>query len=312
MVPMTLNPAQQEVVALLGKGGERPELPPTIAADLLAAITEGLAAPHAQMPPGTKAWVAKHALATIHGCEAHAIAERDEEFRWTPAAARGVVSHKAIELTINWQGETHPATMVDEALARLVDTERSISDYIGGLGQAERAELRGMAVDRVTKFAECFPPLSPKWRPVTESSVRVELFGGRITLAGKTDLTLGHPGEKVIIDLKSGGVSGTHREDLRFYALIETLRMGVAPRKVATYYLDSARAHVEDVSEGLLWAALRRTADGVARILELDRKARPPDVRPGPTCRWCPLNDTCAPGKEHLAKLDDPDSVSPW
>ena len=59
-------------------------------------------------------------------------------------------------------------------------------------------------------------------------------------LSGKYDLTLGtsepvgEAGEgmragKVIVDLKTGLRNLTDREDLRFYALIETLLVGVPP-----------------------------------------------------------------------------------
>jgi RecB family exonuclease len=313
-----LRPRQAEIVALLGKGGERPEVSAATAGELRDALEEALAPlrPGVGEPsepvPERPLWVSKHQLAAIHGCETHAVAERSETFRWTPAAARGVVAHKAIELLINWRGEPSPGVLVDEALARLADSERSIGEYVGALADAEHAELRSFAVDKVTKFTDCFPPLPAKWIPVTESAVRVELWDGQLVLAGKTDLTLGRPGDKVIIDLKSGSTLGSHREDLRFYALLETLRMDQPPRKVATYYLDTARAHAEDVSEAMLWAALRRTVDGITRMVELQRAIRTPDVRPGSACRWCPLNDTCEPGRSHLERLDDPDSVGVW
>ena len=303
---MELNAAQREIIELLGKGGDRPELAPSLPTDLSEALVEGLAPVRDLIDAAKPVWVSKHQLATIHGCEAHAMAERRKDFEWSPPSARGVVAHKAVELLVNWQGEVEPPTVADEALARLVDADRSIGGYLAGLSAGERAELRGLVVDSVSKFTDCFPPLKPAWRPVTESSVRVELFGGGLVLAGKTDLTLGRPGDKVIIDLKTGGTVGTHREDLRYYALLETLRLGTAPRKVATYYLDSARAHVEDVTEGMLWSALARTVDGACRLLELGAGEREPAVRPGPTCRWCPLADTCETGLAHLAAANDP------
>ena len=66
----------------------------------------------------------------------------------------------------------------------------------------------------------------------------------------------------MIIDLKSGGASTQHRDDLRFYALLETIRIGVPPRLVASYYLDQGLAHAESVTEGMLDATLARTVDG--------------------------------------------------
>ena len=62
----------------------------------------------------------------------------------------------------------------------------------------------------------------------------------------------GFPPGKVLLDLKTGGFGPAHRDDLRFYALVETLRLGVPPRLLATYYLDAARLQQEAVTEELL------------------------------------------------------------
>ena len=113
----------------------------------------------------------------------------------------------------------------------LIDDVQNDRRELAGLteGLVERAELRSDSLDAFTKFVECFPPLKPKWRPVTESRLRAELCDGRLILAGKSDLTLGAAdglrAGKVIIDFKTGGFAPVHLDDLRFYALIETLRM---------------------------------------------------------------------------------------
>ena len=311
---LPLNPAQQGVIALLGRtADDRPPLPDGLAGELEAELLEAIEIIREDALAGPEMWIGKRNLALINGCETHYVADQSNEFTWTPASARGVVAHKAIELSLNWRGEIAPGEMVDEALARLGDSSKGVSGYINTMTEGERAELRGFATDRATKFMECFPPLKAKWRPVTESSVVVELLDGHLKLGGKTDLTLGEVGQKVIIDLKSGGSSSTHREDLRFYALLETIRSGRPPRKVATYYLDSARAHAEDVTEGGLHAALQRTIDGVMRIVELDRQADQPTKRPAIHCRWCPVLESCSEGQAHLARVDDPDiNLDAW
>ena len=228
--------------------------------------------------------------------------------------ARGprTVAHKAIELSVHWQGEAAPMDLVDEALARLVDDDRQgIQRFLAGLGPGDRAELRGLAVDLVSSFQECFPALRSAWIPVTESRVRVELCGGAVVLSGKTDLSLGRASgmaaNKVIIDLKSGRPSLTHREDLRFYALLETIKLGVPPRQLASYYLESGRAHPEEVTVALLRSAVRRTIDGVTTMVELGRGDRPPGLQPGPTCRWCSLRTTCVEGLAELARREEVD-----
>jgi PD-(D/E)XK nuclease superfamily len=311
MSPPALNPAQQRVIDALGRGGERVMLASDLGERLQLALTDGLAGVARHLDPADPLWIGKHALSTVHTCEAHHLATADG-FAWTVATARGAVAHKAIELTVHWRGDPAPGDVVDEALARLVDQDDGLGKFVAGLSPADHAELRGTAVDRVSKFQECFPPLRPAWIPVTESRARVELFDGGLVLAAKTDLTLGRPGDKVIVDFKSGRLHASHGDDLRFYALVETVRMA-PPRKLATYELDSASLVVEDVKEATLYAALRRTIEGAVAIAEL-RAGRQPTKRVGPACRWCPLLAECAEGQAEQARPDDRDvdPASEW
>jgi hypothetical protein len=295
------NPAQQRVIDLLGRSGDDPDLPDGLELRLEAELEAGLA-PLAAALGEERVWVNKHTLTSVHGCETHHLASRDD-FAWTVPRIRGQVAHKAIELAVNWRGEPLPATLVDDAIARLAEGDDGAGRFLAGLTEAERAQLRGEATDLVTKFQECFPPLKPAWRPVAESRAYVEALGGQVVLSGKVDLTLGRhePGRptKVLIDLKSGMPVANHGHDLRFYALLETIRLGTPPRRLATYYLDGARAQPEVVTVAILEAALARTIDGVRKLAEL-RAGREPNVQPGPPCRWCPVADQCAEGKAWL------------
>ena len=272
--PTAFTAAQQSVIALLGRPEQPPSFPAGLGDELQAELEDELAAVASAYSSTDPLWVSKHALATVHGCEAHYVDTARRPFMWTVAAARGAVAHKAVELSVHWRGEAPPMDLVDEAIARLMQSDGpSLQRFLERLSEGDRSELRGAAVDLVSRFQECFPPLKPAWIPVTESRVRVELLGGAVILSGKTDLSLGRPAgalaNKVIIDLKSGRPSTTHREDLRFYALLETIKLGVPPRQLASYYLESARAHPEDVTVALLHSALRRTVDGITKIIEL-------------------------------------------
>ncbi len=255
---------------------------------------------------GNTVFVTKHTLARLFGCEAQFMAP--DEFSWTPPRARGQVAHRAIQLLLNWRGEPEPAELVDEAIARLIDEERGLGPWLARLGQGDLADLKAMACDHVTKFMECFPPLDPRSRPVTESSTQWPV-DGPILLRGRSDLTMGKPFEresrKLIVDLKTGRVVPRHREDLRFYALVETLSRQVPPRKLASFYLDSAQPIVEDVTENLLLSTLRRTLDGIHAMIELQVEGRPPTKSPGAQCRWCTIAKDCQEGTEHLRSLGD-------
>ena len=243
MTEPALSPAQQEVVEQIGAKRETwPEFPAELRVQLKEFIRDGVADHVERLPSDHKGvWANKHAVATVHGCEKRYLADR--EFPgWSVPLARGTVVHKAIEFSINWQGTPIPADLVDESLASLEFGEQNIADFLKELGDAERAQLRSDAVDLVSKFDECWPDLKKQWRPVTESKVRMDLFEGKVVVQGKIDLTLGRAeglrAGKVLVDLKSGKVQPYHLDDLRFYAVIEAVRIGVPPRRIASYYLD--------------------------------------------------------------------------
>ena len=265
----------------------------------------------ADLAPDEDLNLSKHLLMRIHGCEARLLAEdaADEKFVVTVPIARGTIAHKAVELGIHWQGEPLPLALVDEAMASLSNTDHWLTDFLQTCSNADRSELRSTAGDRVAKFFECFPPLSARWRPVTESSQIVDLADGRIRLRGKVDLTLGvargNQAGKVIIDLKTGAPNAVHRDDLRFYALLDTIRVGVPPRLVASFYLDLGEARTEPVTEAILDATVARTVDAAHRLVSLRAGTVEPAFRPSYACRWCVARPTCAIGQEWLADDDD-------
>jgi CRISPR/Cas system-associated exonuclease Cas4 (RecB family) len=308
-----LTPVQQRTLDALRRTDPPVVFDPHFIADLRADAEAALAELGERMVDGdgdaTELFVNKHGIAGVLDCEAHYLAPDD--FAWSPARARGQVSHKAIQLLLSWIGEPIPADLVDEALARLADEPNKLGDYVTGLGPGDEAELRGQAVERVTKFLECFPPLDRRWHPMTEASAQYPLQG-LIVLRARVDLVIGRPVEresrKVIIDLKSGRIMPRHREDLRFYALVETLCRDVPPRKLATFSLDSGAAVVEDVLPAHLRSALRRTLDAIERMIELRAEGREPERTPGVSCRWCPLLEDCEPGRASMAGSPDGDA----
>ena len=135
------------------------------------------------------------------------------------------------------------------------------------------------------------------------------LAGGRVELTGKVDLALGQAradqARVLLIDLKTGSPSHSHPADLRFYALLEAVRCGVPPFRVASYYLDSATWHAEDIDEDVLDVTVRRVLDGLAAVIELRAGRREPREVAGPLCRFCPIRTDCAAGQSY----EDPD---PW
>lgn len=292
-----LTPAQEEVLdTLRARGRTRPVYEPGLRDELRAALESSLPAEVGALDQPLV--LTKATLARVLSCEAHEVAEAAAPFAWTPATARGTVAHKAIELSVHRRDEPSPLDLVDAALARLEDDpDAPLAGFLLRLGENERAELRSLVNDQVSAFLELWPPLSPRWVPRTESRVRAELCGGRVVLAGKVDLTLGAPdgmqAGRLVVDLKTGASHTGHLDDLRFYALLDTLRVGVPPFRLASYYLDAGRAMAEDVTLDTLDAAVRRTVAAATKVVELRLGLRSPAITPNHACRWCCAKAVC-------------------
>jgi hypothetical protein len=300
-----LNPAQRAVLdALRAPDRPRPRYDPGLRAALRTHVERELA-PLATLLD-RPAVVTKRSLGEVLTCEAHHVASSTAGFEWNVALARGVVVHRAVQLGVFRRDAPPPLELVDDALERLGDDpDASVADWLRGLPESERAELRGSASEVVSAFTELWPPLARTWYPRTETSVRAELCGGKLVLTGRVDLSLGMPdgdqAGRVLVDLKTGGTSAGHLHDLRFYALLETLRSGVPPLRLATSYLEAGDLAVEDVDEDVLEAAVRRTVQGARAVLELRLGLRSAAVTPNPACRWCPARAGC----EGAARWED-------
>jgi hypothetical protein len=283
-----LTPAQQRTLEALGRRDcPAPSIDRELVAELRRDAAAGLGELAERLGDGTLS-VNKFNVAQVLACETHYL--DPPPFAWTPALACGRVAHRAIELQLNWRGEPTPSELVDEAIARLADDESSLGDWIAALSAGDDADLRGRAIARVTQFVECFPPLRHVWHPVTEAQVRWPVDGS-ILLRAKADIVIGRAAgdepRKVLIDLKAGRVYDRHREDLRFYALVETLARGVPPRLVASFSLEAGEAVVEQVGVAMLRSSLRRTLDAIERMIELTAERRPPRETPGVGCFRC-------------------------
>jgi hypothetical protein len=256
----------------------------------LAPLAEGLEQPLR---------LGKHDIGSVHTCEAYYRAEKDR-FAWAPRNAYGAIAHRALRLSLSLRQELPPLDLVDMAIDAYVtedDAEGSLGRYLQTADYLQLAELRAQANDDVVLFFECFPPLRREWLPRTDTPILVWLCDDRISLRGKPDLAFGQArGDEagvLIVDLKTGRAYPHHLDDLRFYALLQTLKVGVPPFRVASYYLDSATFHAEDVTPATLESAAARAVQGVRKVARLLVEDGPAAINPGPACRWCRLRDDC-------------------
>ena len=250
-------------------------------------------------------WLGKEKL-TDHGrCEGKFTASISGEappFEHSVKSAAGVLSHKAVEVEVGARDELDVHTIAETAADRLVEREERFAEYWRGLPSADRDDVLMEVARRMTMFQSSFPPLKELRReltPISEMPLRAELLGGALILSGRIDLVLGAPDRleplratRLAIDLKTGSAYPEYPEDLRFYALLMTLRFGVPPYRVASLFLESGEWQAEDVGE----QALQHAADRViaaARAAGALWNGREPTLTPGVYCGWCPRVEVC-------------------
>ena len=129
------------------------------------------------------------------------------------------------------------------------DTVRAVEE----LPVVEREALAGSLSAQAANLQRIVPRFAPGWMPRTDDHVAVPLAGGRVVLQGTFDLLVGAPEQGraslCALALSTGGPWPRERRTLHFLALLETLRSGTPPFRLALLDSTSRRYGVEDVRE---------------------------------------------------------------
>jgi hypothetical protein len=274
---------------------------PVFAPGLAVALRERLETAAIGIAEPRPLWLSKGKLASYGRCPgmfAAWLAGEEPPFVHSMRSAAGTLFHRCVEIHVGVRLGGAADVVAERAAAGLQD-DAPFAVFWSGLDDVARAELQQEAVRRLDLFRDTFPPLSRDWGVVPEHPLRADLAGGSVVLAGRVDLLMGTSDRfepttatRLAIDLKSGDARPEHAEDMRFYALLMTLRLGVPPYRVATFFLDSGEWQAEDVTEAVLDHAAERVAGvltGARRLLA----GGEPELRPGPYCAWCPRRSTC-------------------
>jgi hypothetical protein len=147
-----------------------------------------------------------------------------------------------------------------------------VVDFVHGLAGRKLVDFQNELNAQATILLTRWPRLSPAWLPRTQERIAIPLAGGDVVLVGVVDLIVGAPSSGRasvgLIELKSGRARVEDREDLRFYGLLETLRSGAAPFRLATFYSRTGQVDAEDVDDELLTSSVRRVLTAIGRMVE--------------------------------------------
>jgi hypothetical protein len=158
---------------------------------------------------------------------------------------------------------------------RVDPSRRDMVRHIEELDEERRATLAAALTTHVTHLVNLTPRFAPGWLPRTDDRVAIPLAGGRVVLCGVFDLLVGAPlpGTATLcaMGLTTGGRWAQARMALHYLALLETLRSGTPPFRVALLHSAVGRYGVEDVLEEHLRAVVSHVA---ARLTSLARAGR--------------------------------------
>ena len=139
-----LNPAQKDVLSQLEQDQANVlNFSDDLKAKLKSKLEEVAQSVVTDLPDNESLFVNKHLLSQLMGCEAKYVAESQENFEWSIPTARGTLSHKAIELSIFWQGSKDSLTLTNEAISRAEQGNDYMGNWIRGLTNGDRAQLCG-------------------------------------------------------------------------------------------------------------------------------------------------------------------------
>lgn len=300
MTQMELTAVQQRTLDSLIGSGERP----VFSADLSVRLRDKIEEAVRGLELAGSVWLSKEKLNDAGRCDglfAAAMLGEKPPFEHSRRSAAGKLVHKSVELDVASQQEIASHELAVRAAERLME-DRSFEAFWRALDGLTQDEILMEATKSLELFRATFPPLRMLRRqlaPVPEAWMKAELLGGSLVLSGQIDLLLGaadtQPGRgtRLAIDLKDTRRGWPeYPEDMRFYALLMTLRFGVPPYRVATLFLESGEWQPEDVTEEVLQHAADRVIAAVRAHRSL-AAGRAPELRPGAYCGWCPRSATC-------------------
>jgi hypothetical protein len=147
---------------------------------------------------------------------------------------------------------------IQDPLGDALDALRAAGDEaevreIEVLPAAARAALTETLSLHARNLTGLVPRFAPGWMPRTNDRVAIPLAGGRIVLHGVFDLVVGLPQPRTAslcaLGLSTGGPWAAARRSLHYLSLLETLRTGTPPFRLALLESASGRYGVEDVRE---------------------------------------------------------------
>ncbi len=161
---------------------------------------------------------------------------------------------------------THP---MDDALGALESDEPELATQIHELDPDAFAQLAAEVAAHDAVLARRLGLIPGTWLPRTNERLSVALCGGDVVLSAQATLVLGPPALEVasvcLLEVTTSVPDEATERRLSVLALLETLRSGAAPLRVASLSTATGETLVVEGTDQVLTAGLRRVVDAVTK-----------------------------------------------
>jgi len=232
-----------------------------------------------ELAGGLREWLEDSVAPSAHsdGSTGGVIRIEKESFGSGPPAQRRATYNQSLDclvrclfrqwITSGAMGD--PMKDAIDALSISGDPEGTL-ELVSSLDAFTRSRLDDEVNHCAFRIVHTWPDINPAWLPRTKERITVPLCGGQVMLGATADLLFGGQATTeasvCIVLIEASRSVHLAKEGSRFCALLETLRSGAPPSRVATYSAASGELDVEVVDEHLLVAALLSTIDTINRL----------------------------------------------
>jgi hypothetical protein len=264
--PPSVGPGFDALALLRGNSSRRPQVDPGLSGGLREWLEDGVCS--LNLDPGDPLVVTKQALRSALAGRG---ANRTARQLVSAAMALGTLVDALFRQFVTIGHIDDPMRDALDAIG-IDQRHTEVFDFVRALEGRELVEFRDELETQTAILVSKWPRLSLTWLPRTQDRIAVPLAGGGALLVGIIDLVIGVPsaGRASIglVEVKSGRARPEDREDLRYYALLETLRSGAPPFRVATFYTRTGQIDAEDVDDDLLAASVQRVIAAIVKMAE--------------------------------------------
>jgi len=142
-------------------------------------------------------------------------------------------------------------------------------DYFDAIDDDERARLATDVAAHSVVLQQRIGDIPPQWRPRTAVRARLRLADGQVELRDHVDLAIGSMSAgtgNALVDMTSSVLDKNVERALRFHALVDSLRAGVAPRFVAALSTATGDVWRVVVDDDLLQRAMYELLDVISQL----------------------------------------------